>query len=72
MGSSQVTKLLDDIQRILHRDGKTIGDLARDLKRSYHQVWDWVSLRRNAPRSEVVMQLIDWKNKHEKRKAKHE
>jgi hypothetical protein len=59
-----VTKLLDDIERILKRDGKTIADLAKDIKRSYHQTYLWVRARRFNPRAEPLISLQLWRDKH--------
>jgi transposase-like protein len=55
-------RLFDDIERILKRDGKTIGDLARELGKSYNQVYDWVRMRKFNPRAAVVIQLQGWRD----------
>ena len=53
MKKDAVTKLLDEIERILKRDGSTVADLARDIGRSYHQTFMWVRSRRFNPRADA-------------------
>ena len=57
-----ITKLMDDIEKILKRDHKSIADLARELNLSYHQVYDWVKRRHFAPRADRVIQLQQWRD----------
>jgi hypothetical protein len=66
-----VTKLLDSIQKVLKRDGKTLADLARELVsdefpngRDYHQVYDWFVRRQFNPQAEALMQLMGWYEKN--------
>jgi hypothetical protein len=63
---SRVTEMFDDIEHYLKRDGKTIGDLARDLGYEYQQVYDWVRLRRFNPRAEALLQLQAWRDQNKK------
>jgi transposase-like protein len=60
----QVTKLLDEILAILKRDGKTIADLAKDLDRNYHQVYDWIRRRQFNPQADGLLSLMAWRDKH--------
>ena len=55
-------RLFDDIERILKRDGKTIGDLAREIGRSYNQTYDWVRMRKSTPRAEPLLRLQGWRD----------
>ena len=61
-------RLFDDIQRILKRDGKNVGDLARELSAmsdrsySYNQVYDWVVMRKFNPRAKVVLLMQGWRD----------
>ena len=61
-----VKKLLDDILRVLKRQKRTIADLARDLDRDYHQVYDWFVRRQFNPQADALMELMNWfeKNKN--------
>jgi len=59
-----VTKLLDRIMSILDRDGKTIGDLAREIGKSYHQTYYWVKVRRFKPGGDAVLLLKQWADRH--------
>lgn len=69
-----VTRLLDDILKVLERDGKTIADLARELpkvevdgklkNRDYHQVYDWFVRRQFNPQAEALMGLMGWYEKN--------
>jgi hypothetical protein len=76
---TEVTKLLDDIQRILKKQKRTIADLARDLGRDYNQVYQWLEVRRFDPSAEATLSLMEWRdawryyippieNKHKQRK----
>jgi len=58
-----VKEILDDIERILKRDGKTVADLAKDLDRNYNQVYDWIVVRKFNPRAEPLMALMAWRDK---------
>lgn len=58
-----VTKLLDEIVMILARDGKTIADLAKDIGKDYHQVYDWIKRRKFNPQADALMELMAWRNK---------
>jgi hypothetical protein len=75
MKKDSVSTLLDDIERILQRDGRTIADLAKDIKLtdprtgkertcSYHQMYLWVRARRFNPRAEPLIKLQQWRDKH--------
>jgi ElaB/YqjD/DUF883 family membrane-anchored ribosome-binding protein len=66
----EIKKLFDDIEAILKRDGKTLGDLARELDRSYNQVYDWVRLRKFNPRAGPLFQLQAWRNNNIKKAVK--
>ena len=66
----QINQLFDDIEAILKRDGKTLGDLARELDRSYNQVYDWVRLRKFNPRAEPLLELQAWRDKNNKRRKR--
>ena len=66
----EMNKLLDDIEAILKRDGKTLGDLARELDRSYNQVYDWVRLRKFSPRAGPLLQLQAWRGNNIKKRRK--
>lgn len=57
-----VKQMFDDIERILKRDGKTVADLAKDLGRSYNQVYDWVVLRKFNPRARPLIDLQAWRD----------
>jgi hypothetical protein len=59
-----VKKLLDDIQRVLKREKRTIADLSRDLDRDYHQVYDWFVRRQFNPQADALMELMAWYDKH--------
>jgi hypothetical protein len=59
---TEVTKLLDDILRILKKQKRTIADLARDLGRDYNQVYHWLKVRRFDPSAEVTLQLKSWRD----------
>ncbi len=65
----ETTKLFDEIEAQLKRDGKTIGDLARELGRSYNQVYDWVRLRKFNPRAGPLFELMAWRDNHIKSRA---
>jgi len=58
-----VNELLDDILDILKRRKASIAFLARELGRSYNQVYDWVKLRKVEPRAEVILELQAWRDK---------
>jgi hypothetical protein len=58
----QVKTLLDDIERILKRQGKTIADLARDLGKNYNQVYHWIRLRRFDPGGQAILRLKQWRD----------
>ena len=60
---SEVTGLLDDIQKILKKQKLTIADLARDLGRDYNQVYHWLVVRRFNPSGTAIMELQTWRNK---------
>lgn len=60
---SEVTRLLDDILRILKKQKRTIADLARDLGRDYNQVYHWLVVRRFNPSGTAVMELKSWRDK---------
>lgn len=60
----EVNNLFSDIEALLKRDGKTLGDLARELGRSYNQIYDWVRLRKFNPRAEPLLQLQAWRDKN--------
>jgi hypothetical protein len=72
-----VTKLLDNILKVLKRQKRTIADLARELPqvevdgvmkdRDYHQVYDWFVRRQFNPQAEALMDLMGW---YEKNKSK--
>jgi len=64
MLNKEVKKLLDEIERILRRNGWTIADLARDLGRSYHQTYQWVVVRRFNPQAQGLLALQAWRSKH--------
>lgn len=64
-----INELFEDIEAQLKRDGKTLGDLARELGRSYNQIYDWVRLRKFNPRAEALIQLQQWRDKHIKSRA---
>jgi len=66
----EIKKLFDDIEACLKRDGKTLGDLARELGRSYNQVYDWVRLRKFNPRAEPLLQLQAWRDKNIRKRSK--
>jgi len=63
-----IERLLDDIQRILDRDGKNAADLARELtamgdrEYGYNQVYDWLKMRKFNPRAKVVLLLQGWRD----------
>jgi transposase-like protein len=59
-----IQKLLDEIVAILKREKRTVADLARDLKLDYHQVYDWVILRKFNPRATALMRLQAWRDEH--------
>ncbi len=64
-----IDKLFDDIEAFLKRDGKTISDLAKEMGRSYNQVYDWVRLRKFNPRAGPLMELQAWRDNHIKSRA---
>ena len=55
-----VTALLDEIQRVLKRDNRSVADLAKDLGRDYHHVYDWVCRRRFDPGPVGLKLLTEW------------
>lgn len=59
-----VTKLLDGILKVLKLQKRTIADLARDLDRDYHQVYDWFVRRQFNPQAEALMELMAWYEKN--------
>ena len=59
-----VEKLLNDVQRILDQNGWTYADLARDIKRSYHQTYAWMKVRKFNPSGKGIMLLSQWRNRH--------
>jgi hypothetical protein len=65
-----VTKLLDNIQAVLKRQGRTLADLARELpgpkggNRDYHQVYDWFVRRQFNPQGDAIMELMAWYEKN--------
>ena len=59
-----ITKLLDDIDKILKRDGKTCADIARDIGKDYHRVYLWVKTRKFKPRADGIILLQQWRDKH--------
>jgi hypothetical protein len=65
-----VTKLLNDIQRILKRNKQTVADLARDLGRDYHQVYYWVEVRRFNPQADGLLALMKWRDEHKQNKIR--
>lgn len=56
--------LLDDIERILKRDGLTPADLAKDMGRSYNQLYDWIVLRKFSPRAKPLLELQAWRDRY--------
>jgi hypothetical protein len=60
--SASVRKLLDEIQWLLLREGKTIADLAREINRSYDQTYAWVERRRFNPGPIGVNLLTQWRD----------
>jgi transposase-like protein len=61
---TEVERILDDIVMILDHQGKTVADLARDLNRDYHQVYDWIKIRKFNPQAQALFQLINWRHKN--------
>jgi hypothetical protein len=59
---SEVTKLLDEIERILKNQKRTVADLARDLDKNYNQVYHWIKVRRFNPSAEATMKLKLWRD----------
>ena len=77
MSKDDVTNLLDDVQRILDRDGISVAELARDLGYSkkandsgYLQVYNWLVVRRYNPKWEAGKRFEQWRDQHLKRKKK--
>jgi len=60
---TEVTKLLDDIMRILKKQKRSIADLARDLDRNYNQVYHWVVVRRFNPSGTAILELKQWRDR---------
>jgi 16S rRNA C1402 (ribose-2'-O) methylase RsmI len=72
---SRLTQLLDDILRILKRDGKGVIDLARELglgssshpgDSGYNQLYNWLVVRLYKPKGEIVLRLAEWRDKQKK------
>jgi len=59
---NEVKGLLDDIQRILKKQKRTIADLARDLDKDYNQVYHWVVVRRFNPGGQAILKLKTWRD----------
>lgn len=59
-----VTKLLDDILRILKKTNRTIADLARDIGKDYNQTYHWVVVRRFNPGGLAVLKLKAWRDEN--------
>lgn len=62
--NTQVKSLLNDIERILRRNGQTIADLARDIGKDYHQVYYWIKVRRFNPQADGLLALMKWRDEH--------
>ena len=62
--NTQVEKLLDDIKRILKVTKRTTADLARDLDKNYHQVYQWLEVRRFSPQAEGLLKLQAWRDEN--------
>jgi hypothetical protein len=60
MKEAEITKLLDEVRSVLKRDKRSVADLARDISRNYHHVYDWVCRRRFNPRPEGLKLLHEW------------
>lgn len=61
MLNMQVTKLLNDIERILKRNKQSVADLARDIGRDYHQVYYWIKVRQFNPQADGLLALMKWR-----------
>ena len=64
MKKDAVTKLLDEIEKILDRTGQTCADISRDIHRDYHRVYAWVKVRKFKPSGEGVLLLQQWRDKN--------
>ena len=60
--NAQVKELLNDIERILEKQKLTVADLARDIDRNYHQVYQWLKVRRFNPQAEGLLLLQRWRD----------
>lgn len=60
--NAQVEGLLNDIERILKVQQQTVADLARDIDKNYHQVYQWLKVRRFNPQAEGLLILQRWRD----------
>jgi hypothetical protein len=60
--NTQVTRLLNEIERILRNRGLTVADLARDIGKDYHQVYYWIKVRRFNPQADGLLALMKWRD----------
>lgn len=60
MEKAEITALLDEIERVLKRDKRSVADLAKDIGRNYYHVYDWVCRRRFNPGPQGLKLLQEW------------
>ncbi len=57
----RVSKLIEAIAEALKQSDRTTADLAYDLSKDYHQVYDWMT-GRHKPQGDSLMALMAWYN----------